>query len=99
MICAQLGSSTSSLSHFPPLLSTSATRSGVREGLREVAITVCPCDWTARARVRPKPEEQPVMSHVSGLLGIVNVIDMLVVLNFRGSFQASFTGLSFVLSK
>lgn len=65
----------------------------MREGFREVAIRMCPCDWTARARVRPKPEEQPVMSHTSGLWGIVNV-DMLVILNLRSSFQGSFIGLS-----
>ena len=46
----------------------------MRDGLRDVAIRVCPLDWTRRARLRPKPEEQPVMSHVSGLLGVVNVV-------------------------
>ena len=34
-------------------------------------------DWTVRARLRPKPEEQPVISQVSGLLGLVNVVDIL----------------------
>ena len=52
-------------------------RSGVREGLRDVARRLWPLDWTVRARLRPKPEEQPVMNHVSGLLGLVNVVDIL----------------------
>jgi len=72
----------------------------VREGLREVAITVCPCDWTVRVRERPKPEEQPVMSHVSGRLGMVNVVDMLIVLmNFKGSVRFSSMGPFLLLSK
>ena len=35
-------------------------------------------------RVRPKPEEQPVMSHVRGRLGMVNVgpVDIFGVLSF-----------------
>lgn len=30
-----------------------------------------PAAWTARARARPRPEEQPVMSHVCGEEGVV----------------------------
>ena len=81
MTCAQsLGSVTSSWSHFPPLWTISATRVGVRDGWRDVAITVwCGLwDWMQRVRARPMPEEQPVMSHVRGLWGMVNVVDMVV---------------------
>lgn len=54
---------------------SSETRLGVREGSREVAIRVCPAEeaCTARARARPRPEEQPVISQVSGLEGVVKV--------------------------
>jgi hypothetical protein len=48
----------------------------VREGLCEVAITVCPPACAMRVSERPKPEEQPVISHVSYFLGVVNVADM-----------------------
>lgn len=67
----------SSVSHVPPRLSTSVTRRGVLRGLRDVAMTlwmvvggeeVVEVDvdvlelrmW--RARDRPKPDEQPVIS-------------------------------------
>lgn len=54
---------------------SSVTRSGVREGSREVAMRVCPAGeaCTARARARPRPEEQPVISQVRGLEGVVKV--------------------------
>lgn len=40
MTWALLGLSTSNCSHFPPIDSTSATSSGVLDGVREVAMTV-----------------------------------------------------------
>ena len=55
----------------------------MRDGWRDVAITVWWWDWIARVRVRPMPEEQPVMSHVSGLWGMVNGVDMPAVLYMR----------------
>lgn len=76
MTSAEFWSLTSKASHLPPFFSISATRSGVRDGLREVAIRLCPLARTMRARARPKPEEQPVMSQVRGRLGVVNVAAM-----------------------
>lgn len=67
------GSSRSSGTHIPPLDSTSRTSSGVLDGLRDVAITLCPFAWACRAMARPKPEEQPVMSHVRGRAGVVKL--------------------------
>ena len=46
----------------PPWLVMRVTRSGVEEGLREVAITWWPELRTCWARAAPKPEEQPVIS-------------------------------------
>lgn len=45
----------------------------MREGCRDVASTVWPFDWAARASERPRPEEQPVISQVRGRLGLVKV--------------------------
>jgi len=56
------GAVTSSESHTPPSFLTSETRSGVLDGLREVAITLWPARRACKARVAPKPEEQPVMN-------------------------------------
>jgi hypothetical protein len=64
---------TSSGSHLPPLPTTSATRSGVLDGLRDVAITVSPWDWISRTRCSPRPDEQPVISQVRGRDGVVNL--------------------------
>lgn len=55
------------------MLVISDTRSGVREGCRDVASTVWPFDWAARASERPRPEEHPVISQVSGRSGLVKV--------------------------
>ena len=52
----------------------SETRRGVREGLREVAITLWECERRRRARVRPRPEEVPVMSQVRGRCGEVDIV-------------------------
>lgn len=70
---AAVGLSTSSVCHSPPFWVISDTRSGVREGCRDVAITVWPFDWTARASERPRPEEHPVISQLKGRLGLVKV--------------------------
>ncbi len=56
---------TSSFSQLPPLDSNSLTSSGVFEGLRDVAITLCPAFRARRARPAPKPLEQPVMNHTN----------------------------------
>ena len=56
---------TSSVSHLPlGVDSISLTYSGVRDGLREVAMTLWPCAKIVLVRVRPKPEELPVTSQV-----------------------------------
>lgn len=71
-----VGLSRSSGSHFPGEVGCvviSVTRSGVREGSREVAMTVCLAACTCRAMARPRPEEQPVMSHVRGRSGAVKL--------------------------
>lgn len=60
------GAATSRGSQIPPSASTSVTRSGVCEGVRDVAITLCPALRAMKARDSPKPEEQPVMSHTRG---------------------------------
>lgn len=76
MMAPHSGASRSSASHFPGevgWLVISATNSGVRKGVRELAMTVCPAAWACRAMARPRPEEQPVMSQVRGRLGIVKV--------------------------
>lgn len=64
----------SSGSHIPPSSSTFLTSCGEEEGLREVAITLCPALRTRRARDLPKPAEQPVMSQTSGGEGVVDAI-------------------------
>lgn len=74
MIAPHVGESTSSGSHWPGgavgcAVVISATSAGVRAGVREVAMTVCPAAWAWRAMARPRPEEQPVMSQVRGRLG------------------------------
>lgn len=82
---AASGSSTSRGSHLvlgllgeheeeeEAVVRSSETRSGVRDGSREVASRVWPTGeaTTARARARPRPEEQPVMSQTRGLEGVV----------------------------
>lgn len=45
----------------------------MREGCRDVAITVWPLERAVRASERPRPEEQPVISQVRGRLGFVKV--------------------------
>ena len=57
------GLQTSSCSQLPPFDSTSLTSSGVLEGLRDVAMTLCPEFRARRARPAPKPLEQPVINH------------------------------------
>lgn len=49
---------------MPPRDSIWWTASGVLDGLREVARTRCPALRAVRARCRPKPEEQPVISQI-----------------------------------
>jgi len=62
----------------PPSFSTSETRSGVLEGLRDVAITLWPARRAMRVRLRPKPEEQPVMSHTGGYMLFLGDLRLIV---------------------
>ena len=57
---------------MPPRDEISETSSGVLEGVRDVAITLCPAWRARRARPRPKPLEQPVMNHTD-MLDTANV--------------------------
>jgi hypothetical protein len=58
----------------PPNFSTSETRVGVLEGVREVAITLCPERRAQSARLAPKPEEQPVINQTGGSKDIVDCV-------------------------
>lgn len=58
---------------MPPRFSTWETKSDVLEGARDVAITLWPFRKARRARLRPKPDEQPVMNH-TGELGSDDIV-------------------------
>ena len=68
-----VGAVTSRGIHFPRPFGAEvmlSTRSGVRDGFRDVAMTLWPFARARRARERPKPEEQPVISQVEGVEGM-----------------------------
>jgi hypothetical protein len=65
---AMLGSHTSRASHLSPRGSISETSSGVLDGVRDVAMTLCPARKAIRARLNPKPEDEPVMSHTGDII-------------------------------
>ena len=71
IVCVTFGAFTSSCSQVPPKFSNCFTSSGVLEGLRDVAITLCPAFRAISDNEEPKPELHPVINQTNGGIGLL----------------------------